>query len=252
MIPKIQFEPTLQVSNTSTFKHINPIMPKCNSNAKTSGSERMIPLPSGFSPGPLDVICSRGKEAKTHLGNEKFLSVVESYTKEYSQATSRVRKSILVSRIVDQVRDQSPNGGFVKEEGGRWYEVGDLLAREKVGQSFRNLLHGQYKSSNKSKMRRRRRAETKMREDLGAVLQANEVASRRMEELSHSLQTENAKSDEDVTRLLTQMNTDLLQSFKKDEAVQQLIREQACTESTQADDGEPKLKEDKATIKDSK
>ena len=32
-------------------------------------SNKMTPLPKDFTPGPYDVICARGKEAKNHPGN---------------------------------------------------------------------------------------------------------------------------------------------------------------------------------------
>jgi hypothetical protein len=49
-------------------------------------------------------------------------------------------------------------GGFVKQDSsGRWYEVGDFLAREKTSQAFRDALHDRYKSSNVSKKKRRKR-----------------------------------------------------------------------------------------------
>ena len=68
-----------------------------------------------------------------------------------------MKKSVIVSEIVDFVRSNSPNGGFVKQDEvtGEWYEVGTYLAREKTSQAFRDSLHLQYKSSTKAKKRRR-------------------------------------------------------------------------------------------------
>lgn len=48
----------------------------------------------------------------------------------YSISTSKVEKGAIVSTIVSTVRQNSPNGGFVKEIQGKWYEVGDHNARE--------------------------------------------------------------------------------------------------------------------------
>ena len=235
MTIKVSFEPKVKVSKaSSTFVHNNLIVTQCNPSRTKTRDEGMTLLPCGFRPGPFDVICARGREATKHAGNENFLSIVKSFITQYSQATSRIKKSIIVTRIVDKVREQSPNGGFVKEERGDWYEVGEHLAREKVGQTFRNLLHGQYKSSAVSKKRRRQRIETKMQEDVEAVLLANEIASRRMKEISHTIETEGPEtSDASLTVLLTQVNCDLLQSFKTDKAVQQLFRDQAAMQLRQ-------------------
>lgn len=91
-------------------------------------------LGPSFSPGELDVICARGSRAFQHEGNRRFREMVTSKMDEYSSAASKFQKSMIVSQIVDDVRQNSPNGGFVKDEKGRWFEVGDGAAREKVGQ----------------------------------------------------------------------------------------------------------------------
>jgi hypothetical protein len=78
--------------------------------------------------------------------------------KVYSNAKSKLEKTRIVSHIIESIRARSPSGGFIRQdENGQWYEVGDHMAREKVGQSFRDLLHGRYKSSTKAKRCRRRR-----------------------------------------------------------------------------------------------
>ena len=52
----------------------------------------------------------------------------------YSKTSTKSLKSMIVSEIVESIRHASPEGGFIKKEGDVWYEVGDDLAREKVGQ----------------------------------------------------------------------------------------------------------------------
>jgi hypothetical protein len=122
---------------------------------KDSVVESMTPLSEAFSPGPYDVICSRGEKAKTHQGNLFFRSIIGQWTIKYVKAEGKLGKSLIVSEIIDTVRRKSPDGGFVKQDGGKWYEVGDKTAREKVGQSLRDILQGQYRSSSSSKKRRR-------------------------------------------------------------------------------------------------
>ena len=48
----------------------------------------------------------------------------------------------MVMKIVDIVREASVGGGFVRKNAktGRWYEVGDSIAREKVSQRFRDVI----------------------------------------------------------------------------------------------------------------
>ena len=100
----------------------------------SSSNDGMKPLPVDFKPGKLDVICGRGKTARDHPGNVSFRISVEQAIDQYADATTKLEKSIIVSNIVQAIRAASPGGGFVKKENGRWYEVGDHMAREKVGQ----------------------------------------------------------------------------------------------------------------------
>ena len=50
----------------------------------------------------------------------------------------------MVTTIVDAIRDSrtSEQGGFVRKDvaSGRWYEVGDKTAREKVGHALRDAI----------------------------------------------------------------------------------------------------------------
>jgi hypothetical protein len=94
----------------------------------------MTPLAPNFQPGNFDVICARGKRALQHPGNVRFRNMVEMHLQVYSQASSKLQKSSIVTTIVDHVRRTSPQGGFVREEKCIWYEVGDHIAREKTGQ----------------------------------------------------------------------------------------------------------------------
>jgi hypothetical protein len=88
--------------------------------------------------------------------------MVSERLEEYSSTVTKLEKSLILCDIVAQVRANSPHGGFVKKDGndGRWYEVGDFLAREKTSQAFRDALHDQYKSSNTAKKIRRQQAES--------------------------------------------------------------------------------------------
>lgn len=114
-------------------------------------------LPENFVPGENDVILGRGRKTFQHIGNERFRKLVESRLEEYSNSLTKIAKSGILSQIVQEVRRRSPHGGFVKKDTttGRWYEVGDFLAREKTSQAFRDVLFDRYKSSNTAKKIRR-------------------------------------------------------------------------------------------------
>ena len=111
-------------------------------------------LGSHFTPGPFDVICARGKQAYQHPGNRYFRSLVQAATEKYSLAASKLERTMIVSEIVDAVRRKG--NGFVRQnDSGEWVECDEILAREKTGQLFRNSLGTKYKSSVKSKRKRR-------------------------------------------------------------------------------------------------
>ncbi|CAB9516088.1 Nitrilase family, member 2 [Seminavis robusta] len=119
-------------------------------------AERKLLAPN-FVPGPYDVICARGAAAANHPGNLRFRNTIKEFVPQYSKATTKLEKSLLVSAIVDSVRDYTVDGGFVKKfEDGNWYEVGDAACREKIGQTLRDQLHHMYKSSTKAKKPRRK------------------------------------------------------------------------------------------------
>lgn len=116
-------------------------------------------LGSGFSPSELDVIVGRGKVCYKHSGNLRLARIVQSVLGTYSSAeATKKSKTELIKSLVTQVRESTPDGGFVKfdSEKGEWFEVGDRTAREKVSQAFRDALTDVYKSSSTSKTLKRR------------------------------------------------------------------------------------------------
>jgi hypothetical protein len=74
----------------------------------------MTPLSTNFSPGSCDVICARGKEAKNHEGNRRYRAIIKKTLDRYAQVTSKYEKTVIVSEIVDAIRECIPSGGFVK------------------------------------------------------------------------------------------------------------------------------------------
>ena len=104
-----------------------------------------------YQPGPFAVVCGRGKLALTHSGNKRYKALLKKFATKYSQAESKVDKSLVVSEIVSLInssKHKTPSNcidtGFVKQTNdGRWYRIKDDLAREKIGANLRDLLHKQ-------------------------------------------------------------------------------------------------------------
>lgn len=146
-----------------TYSMSNPIShmmaPNYNAYNHPNKKRALHPL---FQPGPLDVICARGKTAYDHEGNCRFRALVNLHKESYATvSTCKYQKSKIVTEIVNTVRQASPHGGFVKLVNGVYYEVGDRAAKEKIGQTFRDLLHTKYTSSTKAKARARVERRTK-------------------------------------------------------------------------------------------
>ena len=153
---------------------------------RSSTTSNMTPLPDNFEPGPDDVICGRGKKSYNHVGNERFRHRVLTFLDEYSRAKSKLDKSAVLSKVVYEVRQNSPRGGFIKQDTtGVWFEVGDFLAREKTSQAFRDALHDRYKSSNLSKKKRRQEEQAKTHQQTYSKMIGSEYdISSRLERLS--------------------------------------------------------------------
>ena len=54
-------------------------------------------------------------------------------------ATTKLEKTQVIAAVIDKVRSDSSGGGFVKKDfyTGRWYEIGNEKARDKVGHAIR-------------------------------------------------------------------------------------------------------------------
>ena len=111
--------------------------------------ERNTPLPQGWVPGNWSIICGRGKECYDHIGNRRFRILCDIHFAKYAnKQTSKHEKTQIVVSIMDAFREGSNNvGGFVKYDANseRWVEVGDEMAREKIGQQFRSMIKKKHK-----------------------------------------------------------------------------------------------------------
>ncbi|CAJ1967795.1 unnamed protein product [Cylindrotheca closterium] len=143
------------VMNRSTGEHdtvrglFDETQPSEDEKAEKGPLEKEF-LPSGFQPKEWDVICHNGKEPKSHVGNRRFKVIVQNYLSSYVKAKSRSLKSAVISDIISVIRSKSThNGGFVRYDdvAKRWYEVGDKVARDKVGHSLREAMRATEPSS---------------------------------------------------------------------------------------------------------
>lgn len=232
-----------------------------NEDGKNNNKTRMIaPLPCGFAPGPFDVVCARGAMVKKHVGNQLFRKMIKESVHAYANARSKISKSLVVSDVVDFFRERSP-GGFVREQDGVWHAVSENLAREKVGQAFREHLSHQYRSSTKAKRRRWKQAEQKQAEkalsssnnpqvavdsddsddsyleprlDYSELISSSEEVIVRVNMLLKQLEQASAMgedSDEKLITMFTEHNLGLLQLFQTDDSIRTKVSSNSSTTS---------------------
>jgi hypothetical protein len=80
------------------------------------------------------------------------------FLQKYSAARNKHEKSTIVSDIINTVKAATNEyGAFIRLHNGRWWEVEELVARERVGSVMRDSLHDKYRSSTQSKLARRAR-----------------------------------------------------------------------------------------------
>jgi hypothetical protein len=115
-------------------------------------------LPKEFIPTHYSVHCGRGKSCESSIGNRRLQIIGSMFRQKYSVARNKYEKSTIVSDIVSTVRAATnEEGAFIRFRNGRWWEVEELIAREKVGSVMRDSLHDKYRSSTQSKLARRAR-----------------------------------------------------------------------------------------------
>ena len=70
--------------------------------------------------------------SRTLTGNKRFREIINGHLDEYTRAPGKSEKSRSVTKALNIVRKASPMGAFVKFEKGKWFEVPNQYAREKV------------------------------------------------------------------------------------------------------------------------
>lgn len=172
-------------------------------------------LSPNFVPSDYDVICGKGKSCFNHPGNKSFRKLVGLYLDGYAEATTKLEKSAIVSSIIQTVRTQNPGGGFVKLDtpSGVWQEVGDHLAREKVGQTIRDALHSQYRSSTKAKKIRRQAEQAIASDTMTMISNMHCQISSKIDDLQSKIT--NTQTDRQLSDMFTQANLEILNELNQ-------------------------------------
>jgi hypothetical protein len=88
----------------------------------------------------------------TTVGNKRFRDLIGRYAPHYVTATTKLEKTQVIAAVIDKVRTDSPGGGFVKKDfySGRWHEIGNEKARDKVGHAIRKAAEDIQKQEGKA------------------------------------------------------------------------------------------------------
>jgi hypothetical protein len=176
--------------NDEQYEEATTLDMNINGSSATSSNSllhSMTLLPPTFQPGPYDVLCGRGRACKDAPGNKAYREIIMNQLQVYADSMTKLAKGQIISNIMDQIKRQchayhkDKVGGFVKQNNGRWYDVGDFLAREKTSQCFRDALAALYSSSAQSKYLRRRASKdiTTNEPDIKQQLDVSTQSSRR-------------------------------------------------------------------------
>jgi hypothetical protein len=118
----------------------DPIM--SNNTAGVAGLRTEQPgdlLPENYEPTDLDICSGRGKRNWNHAGNVAFRTLIQSQVEPYMAARSKNDKTAVVVRILEDMRMQGYS--FLKtNDEGRWYDMGDAQAKEKIGHGLRDQV----------------------------------------------------------------------------------------------------------------
>lgn len=165
----------------------------------TQHTKRILPV--HYEPGEYDVVCGRGSKCFNHLGNQRFRTMIDQYLPFYSSAScNKHEKTTMIIDIVAKVRHLSTtDGGFVKKNptSGRYYEVGDFLAREKTSQAFRDAML-QQQQQQKKQLKQQNSNQNLTQQEIGSattttmkVMKKNHhsrlIDPNRLEQIRHSI-----------------------------------------------------------------
>lgn len=89
-----------------------------------------------------DVVCGRGRGSYNKPGNKRFRALVTSHIGEYLASKTKIDKTMVLNRIIDEVGAQN-NGQahFLKHDKSKgWDEMSNEQSRAKVGHAIREAI----------------------------------------------------------------------------------------------------------------
>ena len=121
--------------------------PSVNNNetplAKRPSTKGLTMLPPDFEPTNYSVILGRGKGSYNYVGNKRCRVIVKTFLQDFYQRETRSDRAIVVSKVINIIKEACPIGSFIKMENGMWHQVSDKVAREKIFTMFRDVQNAE-------------------------------------------------------------------------------------------------------------
>lgn len=89
--------------------------------------------------GRYDILCGKDKSYGTHLGNRIFRAAILAFRDLYASARCKQDKMAITRAVVRRLHD-GYGSRFVRFHDGRWEEISDVTARDKVSHALRFSL----------------------------------------------------------------------------------------------------------------
>ena len=99
-------------------------------------------------PGSSDIIMGREKIAREHLGNRRFLKMIQDNKEHYDSAPSKADKTLFATQMVHIIKESG--GRFLKLEDIGWVEADEIMARDKITNAFRSVRKASIAKRNKA------------------------------------------------------------------------------------------------------
>lgn len=140
-VPAVEYPLVLPLKN----QEMTVVEPQQNQTTSTVepqevGSDQPMENPGILTvrePNRNDVLFGRGGGTNFHQGNMNYRAKIKSKQRDYINARQRAIKTIIISDIISQVRDDG--GRFLKQDDNNklWYEVDDKEVKKKTSQTLR-------------------------------------------------------------------------------------------------------------------
>ena len=135
-----------------------------------------VMLPESFEPTEYTVILGHREVWRKSPGNLHLKQVCRDYFDRYSTAhasNDKTGKTAIVTDILKCIYEKCPTGAFVRvDKNGQYYEVQDLIARDKIAGDLRDLLPDKYRSALKNRKRNRDKPHRKKAKEEGQQAEA--------------------------------------------------------------------------------